>query len=152
VRKLVLASIPSTSDGWYPEVLTTIATLTPDVLIGTPIHDAYVRVAPHPDDFPQLIAKIKQLDAEPYAWPAAAIAALAAPTLVIIGDSDGVRPEHAVELFRLRGGGVFGDITGLPAAQLAVLPGTTHFGVMGRGEWLVTLMTPFLDPPLPANG
>jgi len=30
--------------------------------------------------------------------------------MIIIGDSDGTRPEHAVEMFRLRGGGVFGDL------------------------------------------
>ena len=52
---------------------------------------------------------------------------MAAPTLIVLGDADGIRLEHAVELFRLRGGGAMGDITGLPAAQLAVLPGTTHF-------------------------
>jgi hypothetical protein len=42
------------------------------------------------------------LDRTPFAWPAAAIAALTTPTLIIIGDCDGTRPEHAVELFRLR--------------------------------------------------
>ena len=31
-----------------------------------------------------------------------------------------------VELFRLLGGGVPGDLTGLPKSQLAILPGTTH--------------------------
>jgi len=41
-----------------------------------------------------------------------------------------VRPEHAVEMYRLRGGGGFGDDVKaqqhLPPAQLAILPGTTH--------------------------
>jgi pimeloyl-ACP methyl ester carboxylesterase len=149
VRKLVLASISYTSEGMYPEVLATIATLTPDVFIGTPFHDAYVRVAPNPDDFPNLVAKIKQLDATDYAWPAAEIAALTAPTLVIVGDSDGIKPEHAVDLFRLRGGGVFGDIAGLPPAQLAVFPGTTHIGVMVRTDLLLAVVPPFLDAPMP---
>ena len=40
------------------------------------------------------------------------IRSIKAPTLVMIGDADNVRPEHAVEMFRL-----------LPHAQLAVLPG-----------------------------
>ena len=53
-------------------------------------------------------------------------------------------------LYRLRGGGGFGDLSGLPAAQLAVLPGTTHFippgaGVLDRGEWLLPMIPPFLD-------
>lgn len=63
-------------------------------------------------------------------------------------DSDVVRPEHAVELFRLRGG-VPGDLDGLPNFQLAVLPGTTHVGVMERAEWLLSMMTPFLDASIP---
>jgi hypothetical protein len=42
-----------------------------------------------------------------------------------------------------------GDITGLPAAQLAVLPGTSHFvppgsGVLDRGEWLLPMVSRFL--------
>ena len=51
----------------------------------------------------------------------------------MLGDSDGVRLEHAVELFKLRGGGVMGDLAGLPESQLAVLPGTTHFVPPGSG-------------------
>jgi pimeloyl-ACP methyl ester carboxylesterase len=42
--------------------------------------------------------------------PTAAIRGITAPALVIVGDADVMRPEHAVETFRL-----------LPHAQLAVL-------------------------------
>jgi pimeloyl-ACP methyl ester carboxylesterase len=55
-------------------------------------------------------------------WPAEDIQSIKAPTLIIIGDSDIVRPEHALELFRLLGGGAAGDIAGLPRPQLAVRP------------------------------
>ena len=54
------------------------------------------------------------------------------PTLIMIGDSDAIPPEKAVEMFKLLGGGVFGDIIGLPNSQLAVIPGTTHAGIMER--------------------
>lgn len=75
-----------------------------------------------------------------------------APTMVVIGDSDIVRPEHAVELFRLLGGGVPGDVAGLPRSRLAVLPGTTHVGLVDRADWLVSMITEFLDAPMPAAG
>ena len=68
----------------------------------------------------------------------------------IIGDSDLIRPEHTVELFRLLGGGVAGDLVGLPRSQLAVLPGTTHITLVDRAEWLVSMITGFLDAPLTA--
>jgi pimeloyl-ACP methyl ester carboxylesterase len=60
-----------------------------------------------------------------------------------------VRPEHAVEMFRLLGGGVFGDIAGLPNSQLAVLPGTTHVTLVYRADLLLSIIPPFLDAPMP---
>jgi pimeloyl-ACP methyl ester carboxylesterase len=92
---------------------------------------------------------MKQLDREFVDWSPEAIASIKAPTLLIAGDSDIVRPEHVVELFRLLGGGVPGDNVGLPNAQLAVLPGTTHVTLVDRADWLVSMMTRFLAAPMP---
>ena len=80
--------------------------------------------------------------------PAEAIQAITAPTLLIIGDSDIIRPEHAVEMFRLLGGGVIGDLAGLPTAQLAVLPGTTHVTLVQRADLLLAIIPSFLDAPM----
>jgi hypothetical protein len=44
---------------------------------------------------------------------------------------------------------VAGNLDGLPNAQLAVLPGTTHVGVMEHAELLLSMTTPFLDAPMP---
>src|SRR5919107_2180706 len=112
VRKLVVASASYTSDGMHPELLEMIPTLTPEVFAGSPIEEAYLRIAPNPDDFPRLVAKMKRLDMQPFAWPPEDIRGIAAPTLLIVGDSDAIRLEHAVELFRLLGGGVIGDLAG----------------------------------------
>jgi pimeloyl-ACP methyl ester carboxylesterase len=89
------------------------------------------------------------MDRETQDLPAEAIEAIGAPTLLIIGDSDIVRPEHAVEMFRLLGGGVMGDLAGLPNSQLAILPGTTHVTLPERADWLVTMITALLDAPMP---
>ena len=154
VRKLVVASVSYTSDGLYPEVRDTIETITPELFAGSPIEEAYLRSAPNPDDFPTLVARLKQLDMEPFAWSPEDIQGISAPTLIIIGGSDGTRLEHAVEMFRLLGGGVFGDILGLPKSQLAVLPGTAHFvppgsGLLDRTDWLVAMIGEFLDASMP---
>jgi pimeloyl-ACP methyl ester carboxylesterase len=148
VRKLVLVSGSYTSAGLYPEVIATIEHVKPELFDGTPWRAAYDRVAPNPQNFPALVTKLTLLDATPFDWSADAVRALTAPTLIVIGDSDGTRPEHAVETFRLRGGGVFGDLAGLPASQLAILPGTTHVGMLDRAAWLVPMIEPFLDGPL----
>jgi pimeloyl-ACP methyl ester carboxylesterase len=78
------------------------------------------------------------------------IRAIPAPMLIVVGDSDIIRLEHAVELFGLRGGGVMGDFGGMPDSQLAVLPGTSHFlpegsGVLDHAELLFAAIRPFLD-------
>jgi pimeloyl-ACP methyl ester carboxylesterase len=70
----------------------------------------------------------------------------------VLGDSDLVRPEHAVEMFRLLGGGVFGDLpAGLPDSQLAVLPGTSHVTLVDRADLLLSIVPAFLDAPVAAR-
>ena len=149
-KKLVLASVTYNSGGLYPELLAGIDLATPEDLAGTPFYEEYTRIAPHPEDFPRLFARQQELDREQQNWPAEAIRAITAPALLIIGDSDIVRPEHTVELFRLLGGGVAGDLVGLPRSQLAVLPGTTHVTLVERASWLVSMVNRFLDLPMPA--
>jgi pimeloyl-ACP methyl ester carboxylesterase len=152
VRKLVVASFSYRLDGVHPGLLEGIQGITPEALAGTPFEESYAKTAPNPGDWPTLIEKIKQMDADLPEWPAEAIQSLAAPVLLIIGDSDIVRPEHAVEIFRLLGGGVVGDLVGLPRSWLAVLPGTTHVTLVQRADWLASMATEFLDAPEPAPG
>jgi pimeloyl-ACP methyl ester carboxylesterase len=78
-----------------------------------------------------------------------AIRGIQAPTLLMLGDSDLIRPEHALEMFRLLGGGVFGDTpAGLPNSQLAILPGTSHVSIVERADWLVSMIDAFLAAPI----
>jgi len=144
VRKLVLASVTYNRNGFYPELLAGLETSKPEDLAGSPFQEEYERFAPKPQEWPRLFAKVNQLDREVQDWPPEVIQSIKAPTLLIIGDSDVVRPEHTVELFRLLGGGVAGDLVGLPRAQLAVLPDTTHVTLVDRADWLVSMITQFL--------
>jgi pimeloyl-ACP methyl ester carboxylesterase len=150
VRKLVWAGGTSyRRDGLYPEFLRASEAMQPEDLDGSPFQQAYASVAPHPEHWHRLVAKIRDLDRATLGWSREAIASVKAPTLLIIGDSDIVRPEHVVEMFRLLGGGVVGDLVGLPRSQLAVLPGTTHVTLADRDQWLAPMITEFLDAPMP---
>ena len=156
VRKLVVASASYASDHMHAELLEMIPSITPEAFAGSPIEEDYLRTAPNPEDFPTLVAKLKRLDMEPFAWPPEDIRGITAPSLLIVGDSDAIHLEHAVEMFRLLGGGVMGDLVGLPKSQLAVLPGTTHFippgsAVLDRADWLLSIIPQFLDAPAPEN-
>jgi pimeloyl-ACP methyl ester carboxylesterase len=156
VRKLVPISANYSTDGYYPELLTALEFMTPDIFVGTPEHEAYLRHAPNPEDFPTLVEKHKAFDAAGFAWPEADVAAIAAPTLLMYADSDIVRPEHAVELFRLLGGGVPGGLTPdpPPSAQLAFLPGTNHATIVlePATNLLLAMTEAFLDAPMPEAG
>jgi pimeloyl-ACP methyl ester carboxylesterase len=145
VGKLVLASFSYRLDGLHPGLLDNIGQLQPEHLAGTPFEQGYARVAPNPGDWPKLIEKIKEMEHDTPEWTADDLRDLAAPTMLLVGDSDIVQPEHTVELFRLLGGGVIGDLAGLPRARLAVLPGTTHITLMQRADWLAPMVAEFLD-------
>ena len=149
VRKLVLASVTYKLDGVHPGLMEGLGEMKPEMMHGSPWHEEYVRIAPRPEDFATLFAKKTQMDREVQDLSAEVIEAIKSPTLLIIGDSDIVRLEHAVEMFRLLGGGVMGDLTGLPKSQLAILPGTTHATLVERGDWLASMVTAFLDAPMP---
>jgi pimeloyl-ACP methyl ester carboxylesterase len=149
VRKLVIAGATYKTEGLYPEMLAGIESITPELFAGSPMEDEYKRLAPNPDGFATLVTKLVQLDSQVQDWSSEAIQAITSPTLIIIGDSDVVRPEHAVEMFRLVGGGVPGDLAGLPNSQLAVLPGTTHVTLISRVDLLEAMIVEFLDTPLP---
>jgi pimeloyl-ACP methyl ester carboxylesterase len=144
VRKLVVASASV-----YPEVWEGIEALTPALFEGSPPQTEYARLAPNPEDWPTLIEKVKELEREFVGWPAEEIAAIESPTLLIIGDGDIVRLDHAAEMIQLLGGGVPADFGSASSDQLAVLPGTSHVGVMLRTDWLLPMITQFLDAPTP---
>lgn len=137
VHKLAIAGTNYNNDGLYPEILEFLrhanAEDMPAVLRG-----AYTRVAPKPEDWPTLVAKVARLGVDFQGWRPEDIRSIKAPALVMIGDADIVRPEHAVELFRL-----------LPHAQLAVLPGTDHGMRLDHPEWLLSMLAAFLDAPMP---
>jgi pimeloyl-ACP methyl ester carboxylesterase len=102
------------------------------------LREAYLEAAPHPENLQSFFDKVRATHAEFPDIPADAMRGITAPTLVIVGDADVMRPEHAVEAFRL-----------LPHAQLAVLPGTDHMAVTKRTTWLVPMVSEFLDAAMP---
>ena len=152
VRKLVVVSAVYKRDGWYPEVLAGMASMNAEAaeaMVGSPMHEAYVNTAPKPVDWSALVAKSGQLLRQDYDW-STAVASIKAPTLIVVGDADSVRVDHAVELFGLLGGGKMdGAMGGLPNSQLAVLPGTTHFSILARTDLLLPIIPAFLDAPMP---
>ncbi len=149
VGKQIILAGASRRDGWYPEVHQGMAQVTPAVFAGTPIEAEFRRLSPTPDKFPTIVEEVTGLE-EDYASSDDAIRAIDDKTMIIVGDADGVALEHAIELFKLRGGGdreaaARGFIAGAPRARLAILPATPHIGIMAEAGRIAELATPFLD-------
>ena len=148
VRRLIITSSVYKYEGWTPQTRAILPMLTPEMFESTPIKTEYDKLAPDPKHWKEFINKMKKFVTATYDFGAEKIKAIRSPTLIITADGDGVSPEHAVEMYRLRGGGYMMDFGPLPAAQLAIFPGTSHISVMMQTEWLLSMITPFLDTSL----
>jgi pimeloyl-ACP methyl ester carboxylesterase len=154
VRKLVVVSAVFKRDGWYPEVLAgmkQVDTAAAEAMKQTPMYQLYARIAPKPADWPVLLTKVGTLVRKDFDW-SKEVAAIKAPTMLVFGDADAVRPAHMVQFFELLGGGKKDgswDGSGISTARLAVLPGLTHYNIFSSPA-LASCVTPFLDAAMPA--
>lgn len=150
VRRLVILSGVYAHNGWWPDVEAAFAKHSADLFKGTALQKQYDSLGNDPAHFPEFINKVKRKDLQPYDW-SGAVKNIQAPIFMAIGDADGVRYEHALELFRAKGGGKIGEFHGLPKSRLAIIPGTSHIGMMQRTDWLIPMITDFLDSDLNAT-
>lgn len=154
VGKLVSMSATFRQEGWYPSVIEALGHLSADVFAGSPVETDFKAHTPDDAAFRTYIDKMRVLNRDDQVITDDQMRAISAPTMVIVGDADGVTLEHAVAMFSLRGGGdeeaaTTGVLQGVPPARLVVLPATSHIGISGQSEVLVPMITDFLDdvPP-----
>ncbi|WP_020576762.1 alpha/beta fold hydrolase [Actinopolymorpha alba] len=151
LRKLIVSSASFHPDGMRPENAEAVGGMTVDMIAGTPMEQDYLAKSPNPDMLQDLLDKLGTFDKGITGWSDAEIKGIAAPTLITVGDCDAVTLQHAVRFLELRGGNVNGDFVGVPASQLAVFPGSTHFFGMARTALVLDVVTTFLDAPETAS-
>jgi pimeloyl-ACP methyl ester carboxylesterase len=156
VNKLVCVSAAYRKDGWHPAVSRALAAMTAKMFAGSPVEAAFKKRTPDPKAFEAYIAKMRELTSNEQDISDAQMRAISARTMVIVGDADAVKPEHAVAMFKLRGGGddeaaATGQLTKVPDARLVILPATSHIAISGETKVLEAMVTPFLDDARPAN-
>lgn len=157
VRKLVVIGTNADNDGLQPGIvdfMKVAADQDPaEAAKSMPpeMREAYVKVAPRPQDWPILISKVMKQAVALKGWTPEQLKGVKAPVLVMIGDADIIQPEHAVEMFRMFGGGRSGDMGPMPNSRLAVIPGANHMSFMTSAEAWLPMVTSFLDAPIPAN-
>jgi len=145
VRKVVSISAVLRHDGWVKEAVDALPKLTAEALKGSPIEAEYKKLSPTPDAFPEFVKHVIAMASKPYDLGSDQLKATKAPIFFIHGDADGVRLDHISEMFRLKGGDVFGDMRPRSASRLAILPNTTHVTLMDRAAVIVPMVNEFLD-------
>ncbi len=141
IQKLILASVTYNNEGFQPGLLEGMENLKPENLDESPWQKEYLRIAPDPENWPLLVYKVKEMNLNTPDWPAEKIQSIKAQSMIIIGDSDIVLPEHAVEMFKLMGGGN----DDLSSSQLLILPGTTHITVLDSEDCILPMIEEFLS-------
>jgi pimeloyl-ACP methyl ester carboxylesterase len=150
VRKAVISSVSFDTSGDRRENAGAVGSMKVEMIAGTPMEAEYLAKSPHPDHehLQTLLDKLGGFDrgtTGTTGWTDDEIRGIAAPTLLTFGDSDAVTLDHIVRFHQLRGGDVNGDFVGVPASQLAIFPGTTHFTGLARTALVLDSVTTFLD-------
>ena len=149
VGKLVAASVAYDLKGWQPDYQAAIPQMTVEMILQMPFAKEYPKLAANPKGFPELARKLIALEKVPMAWERE-LKALKVPVLVIAGDADVATLDHTVQLFRLLGGGVMGDMgKPLAASRLAIMPATAHTAVITQPNLLLAFIEPFLTGQTP---
>jgi pimeloyl-ACP methyl ester carboxylesterase len=94
----------------------------------------YKKVAPDPGSWPEIFQKLVGIRWEGFSNEE--LRSIKAPFLIILGDHDFVRLEHAVETAKL-----------INKAELAVIPDASHFALFSEPERVVPVIQHFLNKP-----
>ena len=157
VRKLVVVSAHTRRNAIYPEMLgqqLQVNASAAEFMKATPMYELYQRVAPRPEDFPRLLDKIGASMAQDFDF-SEQVRGLQVPTLFAAGDADMAPPSHYVEIFALldgglRDGGWMGEGRPKGGHALAIIPGRTHYDVIGSPVLAAAALS-FIDATNPVS-
>lgn len=122
VHKLIICSAFYARDGAIPAMQDAWQAPPDPTKVPAPLRDAYLASAPHPD-VAKFVAKTMAMMKTFRDIPESTLHTMAAPVLVMVGDHDVIRIEHAVSLARA-----------VPHGELAVFPGSVHGTYLGAAE------------------
>jgi hypothetical protein len=115
--------------------------LSAEAFAATSVETAFKKHTPNAKAFDAYLEKMKNLNINDQDITDEEMRSISAKTMVIVGDADGVKLEHALAMFKLRGGGdeeaaASGVLQEVPAARLMVLPAMSHIDLSGQSQLL----------------
>lgn len=146
IRSVTTLGAPYRLDGFLPDIVrmqldptveppAALLPLLPTEADFAAWRASYQRGAPDPTAFDDTLVRLNAMLAQWPGWTEAELRSVRVPFLVAVGDNDFVRIEHAVEMSRL-----------IPGARLAILPNTTHMGIVKRSAWLPSMQESLRRP------
>jgi pimeloyl-ACP methyl ester carboxylesterase len=145
VNKLVFISSVYKFDGWIQSVRDIFPGIIPEFFEATPLKTEYNRLAPDTAHWKPWVRKLARFDATSFDLGIENVKTIKCPVLIIKGDNDGVDLEEINTMYKALGGGVSGDMAGIPKSQLAIIPATSHVTLMMATTPLLNIINPFLD-------
>ena len=153
IDRLVVVGAPMKRSAFFPEVLAAFEQMP----ANAPAIAQRVKSSPLGTTYPKanweaIFRKIGELQSRDYDW-SSGIASITSPTMIVFDDADSIRLEHIAEFYRLLGGGQRdAGLDGVQRshAQLAIVPGTTHYNLLSTTA-VAELVRGFLDGPASAT-
>jgi pimeloyl-ACP methyl ester carboxylesterase len=143
IRKMIFVSYMTKRSGAQPWLWSTMKKANFETM-PQPLKEAFLKVNPDPQKLKSMCEKDIERIQNFKDVPDQDVKSIRAPTLVMAGDQDVTKPEHAVELSQL-----------IPNSRLVILPGT-HGEFLGEllsakegshaPEWTAGLIEEFLGP------
>jgi pimeloyl-ACP methyl ester carboxylesterase len=135
VGKLVSISANFDTTGVPEEIQSQFLSMQPDSEGLATLRSMYEAASPDgPEHWPVVFAKFIDMVSREPRIASSELERIAAPTLVVAGDDDLVSLEHTIELFR-----------SIPNAELAIVPGTSHFPAMEKADVVNRLILDFIE-------
>lgn len=134
----LISSVPAATETTQPaEATQTSPALEPAEQKSDPERMHYGRLSPDGADHADVVLeKLFRLWTNEPQINSASLARITAPTLIMSGDRDTIRPDHSLLI-----------AASIPGAQLCIVPGATHGLVAERPELISAIIRDFLRQP-----
>lgn len=137
VRDLVMISGQFHHEGLLPDMFGDDPAAAAAGMAEMPLAERYAAISPNgPEHFVPVAEKVIRMAMTEPTLDAADLGRVGARTLVVSADDDVVALEHSLALYR-----------GIPGAELAVVPGTSHVLIVEKPELVADLVLGFLTGP-----
>ncbi len=136
VKKAVAFAAASHTSGYYPYVTASLDQLNPEAVEKNYKWwlDAHLQRTPQKDKWRKFINDFAKMCATPEIVSDEKLKKISTKVMVIQGDNDIVKPEHAVKLYQ-----------SIKGSQLCVIPAASHFVLLERPEMLNRIAIEFFE-------